>query len=401
MLQFYGDIVINTGTFRDGDANNNVLITVDSGPRFRKYDLETLAQSYTEVTTLTNPVGITLIDSSSAVIVSSTVASVDFIELSGGYRQNYTSGAVAASTVGLGKGQQIDADTASKIAFSVADNITGKVMKINGNTFTISTHVLSGVTSTITTVLMFDGATGAGWLLGTNDGKIHEIDSTPTVVKTLTLPTTPNTGTAPTFRVSGLSYHNDRLAVMTAEGILFIYKYSTSTELRRVYLGSASSGGNFALGSSLCPSASGPFLYSPNYNKISNNSTVSEYDLNDLNVQETYSIELNQKSCPSVGIDKVNFKGWAMIDTTRIRIFNLNSREKTAIQTRIQDPAGTDTTGRIIRIKTPKIGLAAVDIDQNIAAGAVDINSQKEMEYIELAIRTDSPNRWDIRRMHT
>lgn len=394
-LKVYGDLTITASTLRDGTSRSGKLITIDTGPKFRKTDLDTLVEDYTAVTCLANPVGISFLSIASAIIVSSTSASIDLIELSGGYRQNYTTNAVAASTVGLGKGQQVAGDPITKIAYSVADNIAGKVQKFNGNTFTISTHTsLTGVTGKITTLINI--ASGS-WIVGTDDGKIHELDTTPSVVKTITLPTTPAAGTAPTWKVSGLSYFNDRLMVLTAAGVVFIYTYSTSTVIKKDYFGSVGSGGNALLGTTLCDSASGAVLYSPNFNKTTTGSEVLEYDLVSMTTEDIHRVELAQKSCPAVGIDKSTYRAWAIIDTNKIRVFDISNRDNTTVTTRVQDPAGTDIAARIIRLRDAGPGRATVDLDQNITAVETSLNARKNSKYIEITIEDLATDKFDVR----
>ena len=397
MLTIYNDVIIGSGTFRDGDTSNNSLITIDSGPKFRSWTFDPAGEVYVGgVTCLTNPVGVSFIDSASAVIVSSTASQVDFIEISGGYRSNITSSAVAASTVGLGKGQQVAGDPATKVAFSVSNNVTGKVMKIDGNDFTVSTSTLGTITGKVTTVLAHPAS--SSWFLGTDDGKVHEIDSTPTVTSTITLPTTPNTGTAPTWKVSGLSFHNGVLLVLTAQGMMFFYNYPAGTEIKRMYVGGLSSGGNALLGAPLCDSASGTTLYCPNHNKTTNNSFIMEIDLIAKATEDMFTNEINTKSCVATGIDPINYYAWAMVDTNRIRIFKLNDKSTTTVAALIHDPPGTPIAGRVTRIKIPKTGLASVESDQNISAVETNINAQKETEYLDLITAS---GKFDIRHFST
>lgn len=397
MLKIYGDFTITSGsTIRDGVTRDNHICSVDSGPRFRRTNLDTLVESYTAVTCLTNPAGISFISSASCVVVSTSAGTIDLIEVATGYRQNYASGTVSASTVAIGRGQRVAGDPISKIAISMCDDVAGKVMKINGNTFTITTHTsITGMTGKLTSVIAHPA--GNLWIIGTNDGKIHELNSTPTVNKTITLPTTPNTGGAPTWLVSGLSYFDDKLLVLTAQGMAFLYNYATNTEIKRFFIGAVSSGGGAALGTPLCDSASGAVLYCPNFNKTTTGSEVLEYDLVSATTEDIHRTETAQKSSPAVGIDPIYYKAWAVVDTNKFRVFDISTRDNGSVATRVQRPAGSDVAARVLRLRSPKTGLASVDLDENVSSGEVSLDARKGSHYIEVVLYDDSPDEFDVR----
>lgn len=67
------------------------------------------------------------------------------------------------------------------------------------------------------------------FIVGTDNGTIYELEFNGTINKTITLPTTPNTGTGQNHSVSSMVYDGDDLYVATHTGLLFHYEYSTST----------------------------------------------------------------------------------------------------------------------------------------------------------------------------
>lgn len=71
----------------------------------------------------------------------------------------------------------------------------------------------------------------ANFFAGTEAGTVLEVQMNGTIVKTITLPTTPNFGTAPAHSVASIAYADDDLYVISATGILFHYDYPTSTLL--------------------------------------------------------------------------------------------------------------------------------------------------------------------------
>jgi len=69
----------------------------------------------------------------------------------------------------------------------------------------------------------------ANFIAGTDNGTILELQLGGTINKTITLPTTPNTGSAQSHSVSSMIYDGDDLYVATHTGLLFHYEYSSST----------------------------------------------------------------------------------------------------------------------------------------------------------------------------
>src|SRR5581483_3726792 len=98
-LAYVGASSVSTSnTVVDGvtdEGNQRVCIIETTTPSFRMYNLSNQAQFLSNITCLSSPIGVALVNTVSAVIISSSVTTVDFIELSSGFRFNGSGGAAA------------------------------------------------------------------------------------------------------------------------------------------------------------------------------------------------------------------------------------------------------------------------------------------------------------------
>lgn len=377
----------------DGVAINGNLWVTTQRPDFRVYNLSTLALGATG-TTSANPAGICLINSASALTVSSSTGAFDLLEVSSGYRQAYTSGANTCYTNQMG--QQIASHPEMGIALTTRST-TGTLQRFNGNTFAITSLTASAISGqSARCIIAKDGSNN--WLIGTTDGKIHEIDNTGQALKTITVPNTPQTASANVY-ISGLNYSDDRLLVNSAGGFLYQYKYSTSTLLNTQFVGSGNgSTGGASLSSA---SASGTCILGFGNAGSSVGTEISEvnFSSNNLILSSVYANESNN-TVQNVGLDPLTSKAWYISTGTgnyMLRVYDLTNPQKTTSPTRLQDPPGTDISGRIIRLRDDGIGRTFVEVDQNVSAGTTQALCTKDHNYIELAIKSGSPNRFDVR----
>lgn len=388
-----------TGSVRYVDActNGTSLLGVTSTPDFRKYDIYTLNQSNTSLTVLSTPSGICLATAATAVITSSGVAQVDLIDINTNARTNISSGSVTTYT--NSSGQQVDAQPSTGMAVSTR-NSNGSVQVINANTGTATTVSPSGLSGAQASCILARPATSS-FLCGTNNGKVIEIDTGGSTYKTITLPTTPNVGTAPVQVVSGLAMSGDRLAVVTHFGILYIYQYSTST---LIYSGIVNGGDSTSQMSTLARSSSGTTLIGHGETPSFVPTAITEmfFDATQPNFESTFYNELNG-SIPAVGMDPTTNITWLVFNSTgnfiTLRTFNGPSVNKVSDTTRIQS-SGVDVTGRILRIRDAGIGRSCIELDNNVTAGVNSLTVTDNTNYIELAL-TSAPEKGDIRGVTT
>lgn len=399
MLSFDKDINISSGSFRAAFTDSTQIYAVTDVPDFRIYDWNGKLLN-TPVTIGGTPIGCVLGYLGTAVVVGN-YASVDFIATATGARTNVVTG--AASTFGsAAQGQQIAAWAASGICVATRGGTTGAVTKINTITRTLTTLSPSSITGLIATCVIFKPDTNT-FLVGTTNAKVTEIDANGAPLKTITLPTTPNIS-APTVGISGLSYYNDILAVMTQQGMIYFYKYSTSAILYQLGSIPKIGGGTPAMGC-LTDSASGTFMIVRSAGQVLN-STISVEEcyaaVMPPVVSLTYDVAL---TAPFNGVIEPSLNkviiiyGDSASFATQMRVYNMLSLIATTENTRAQDPLGIDVSQRVIRIRDSEgIGRSSVEVDQTLSTGDLPAACTFGHQYVELSlVPGSSPRRWDIR----
>lgn len=391
VVKYAGDLV-QASTYKDAVAYAGKLYTVDSGSKWIKYDLDTLKTDIAATSTTAVPIGVSILSSASSVVCFSSNTTVDIFENATGYKQNYSGG---TATIALVKGQTIAGNPTSKIAF-YCSNTSGTLVRVDGNTFTVSTVTPAGLAGTTALSIC---TLGSNWIAGTANGKLIEIDSAGTEVLVTTLPTTPNVGTAPTLRVSGLSYYNDKLLVQTNFGTQLLYTYSTSTVVWRNFSGACTTSTD---GNTLCESSSGLVIYS-NYMSQSNASAanIADFSGNPPVILDVLFCQDRTTSAGASGIDPTTNRGFLLYNTSIIRVFDLIPSNRISVQTRYLDPPTVDQNYDILRLRRNKKGRATYDsLTQDITAGQTSISAAQGNEYLEVGSLTDD-SEYDIRSIFT
>lgn len=277
MITFTGNIVMpGSSTLRCGivDPSNGLLYVVESStPSFRKFNMATLGQLMSSAVVAGSSC-ITMINSSSAVVGSSTSASVDLIEVASGYRTNVTSNALTTNTGNLS--QQAAGDTSLGIAFITAGS-TPLLMRVlvTGSAITISQISVPSQINGIFKCVILKSA--GRWLIGGTFGQVFEIDSSGTIQDSCIIGLTPNSGVQPLSgsldspTIQFLAFDNNMLMGTTTDGASFLYDWTTKTQL------SMSQSSQSTTSASLSNSSSGICMYSGNYTTGVNN-TSSELD---------------------------------------------------------------------------------------------------------------------------
>lgn len=312
------------------DASNNELYIVETtGPSMRKFNLQTLSQVGSSITTLANPGCIALINSASSVIVSTSVSTVDFIENATGYRTNLTGGNAVLNTL---KGQRMASDTTNGVAIACTGS-SNLLVKITA-TQAVSTITLKGMTNWSAECIIFKSS--GRFLVAGKFGKVYEIDLNGSIQDELTVTMDPNTGLLANEADSPLdlptiyfiSYDNNLLTVTTDESIS-VYDYSTKTKLWQHQMNQTSGGSQMVL----CAASSGESL-------MARNSIVSAGNpITELNFT-TYGPRLgdtlftdNANAVFCTGFAPGLSFGWALHHTIeKIRVFTV-SAPPTTIQT--------------------------------------------------------------------
>jgi len=366
-------------------ASNNGTILLGGNTNIYSYDLLTGNLLKTSNSLSQEADSISFVNSASAVIFNGTNGVEQLLEITTGYLQTYTGGAALPITQ---KGQLSDGN-GNNIVFACSQN-TNQIVKFNGSTFSVSLVTPSSGFTGANALTIINKTGTQNFLIGTSNGKVHELDASGTNFQTITLPTTPNTGTAPTLQVSGLAYYNDNLFVMTNFGIGYHYKWSTSTLLNKYMFGASNEGSN--VGNCLCNGGSGVTLLSQNINRAAStaNNTMPTSQINfnasPTIVQDTFFNDFTNFTI-ATGIDGLTYTAWVIVGSASkelARIYKITGIGQTTEDTRIQNN-GIDTSGRIIRLIDLGPGKSRVEIDTNIVAGVSTLNAMGESNYIEIA----------------
>lgn len=387
-ISFFGDIVVLSSTFKAAYAYNGKLYTLDAN-NWRRFDLTTLAPELGPIALTGTTSSITLLGAASSVITGSTTT-IDIVENSSGFRQTITGGQAAP----ISKGQLSKGNPTSSIAFA-ASNTNNNIVKIDGSGSTITASVVSPAALSGTTARSFC-LKDSNWLIGTANGKVIEINSAGTSSNTITLPTTPNVGTAPTRSVSGISYFNDKLATLDDRGVFYVYSYIASSIDYINMLGAATTAGA-ANGNVLCEASSGLIINGQQFTQTTP-TAVNVVDITVKPVKILESVHMPDKTSTLVdcGIDNTINKAFVVSGGNFIRVFDIIPSNKVMISTRVQDPITFDIVGNIIRLRRNKKGRTVFELESTIIAGANNLSSTHGNSYIEIGMNSGK-TKYDLR----
>lgn len=315
-------------------------------------------------------------------LVWSTATNVDLVEVSTGYKVNY-SGVVACGTAQIG--QQSAGDTASGLAMSISGS-TAKVNLFTASTYTGSNFTIGPISNQSGSTTCITLKSAGRWLVGSTTGMIVEVDSSNNVYKEIQLPQQPNTNylSTATPSVCGLSYDGtDFLAVSTTAGNIYVYAYNTGTLLYTIPNGANASG--LIGGSSLCAASSGTVFFGNNYTASTNN-IVGELDftmtpatVRDVMFLDTTGLVI-ASGCQAT-------RGWVCQGTAnKIHTFFCTSRNTTNVSSVIQEPAGTAVTGRIMRLVDDGVGTSYIATDTIIGAQSTSLPVPTGHSILEVAM---------------
>lgn len=258
---------------------SSFAIIESSTPSVRILNTSTLAFILSS-TTLSSPIGISMINASSAIIVSNSVNTIDLIEVATGYRQNYAGG-LSTSNVKTTGGQQVAGDASTSVALAVTSG-QRTMVQFNGaaGQFKVTQIVIQDDSNDVTRTVILKGPNR--WLVGTAQGTLYELDSLCNVLDTfdLRLATFPLGANNPFAGSQGLpinqlAYDNNLLLVECGVAMLLI-DWSTKTILK-TYSPEAS---NTVPAIMFCNSSSGEVIVSP----VTSVSTIPVYEM-DMTVQ--------------------------------------------------------------------------------------------------------------------
>lgn len=224
-------------TYKDScpAINSNAIVLVeDNTPSLRVYNASTLAFMASSTLVNTSAIAVTMVNALSALVMYSSVTSLDLVEIATGYRQNYVGGATPPGSRSLG-GQMIAGDPSQNIALGITStNI--QLLKFNGNTFTVGLQLWAAENDTGTCIIL-KGPNR--WLLGTLNGLVYEIDSFLNVIdsfnlRLVTFPVGTNNplGNQNALRVTQMAYDTNMLILETDGTAVLVVDWSTKTIIK-------------------------------------------------------------------------------------------------------------------------------------------------------------------------
>jgi len=225
--------VTGSPTFYTGctsEGTNQALVVGYNG-YVHQYSLTTFVETSSSAT-LSNPSGIAMITPACAVIISSSVAQIDFYQLSTGYIQAITGTAGTSA-----KNQVIAGDVTTGTVMYVTN--TARTLVTVSSSFTTSSLTLrTGNTAYCAPICVINKSSGR-WLVGTDIGQIYEIDNVGNIYNTIEVNADNTQGLYASesgsaliqYAVSNLAYDNNMLLVGMGDGTTYVYEYTTGTKV--------------------------------------------------------------------------------------------------------------------------------------------------------------------------
>lgn len=413
------------------DSNGN-LYTVESNHIMRGYQLETLVPLVSGNTSNlpTNSAGLcVLTDLGSALVGNTGTAAGALVELSSMYNTTFGSGATWTAVAAAIKPQQMAYNPVTQYAAGNSSVADGTWSLYNASTATPTKQTLSGHTSEqVLTVIARPGS--STFFLGTSAGNVLEVNTSGTIQKVIDTKTALSAtgGSITTSIITSLFYFNDTLLVANQYGLLFNYKYSTSTllETKQVaWQGNSITFGGACL--SVVPGGASSQVVWGQYADTSTGSYEATQRVlptsftvaNIPQVSGSKKLQVNKvfktdhvANFIEIGLDysvnklyTVTYNNTANTNNarelSRVMIYDIKPPLDTTVPTRIQNPPGTDVTGRIIRIRDLGPGKSYVHSDQTVSAGQVSLNALQTGEYYEIAlVGPASGYSWDWRKFN-
>lgn len=371
----------------DACIDDNYFYLVNQEPSFKKYDLDTGGLEYT-VSLTSSAVSVAMINEASAVVgYTSSQNRYDFIELSSGAKSSVTGQTYSIRSTG--QAQQMAGDKVNEIVLITTNTNTLRKILADQTSSNITVSELSGSRAN---VVIAEEASGT-FFLGSEDGRILNIDASGTVNSTISLPTGISE-TTPKLYVSGISFYDPYLCAVDARGFLYLYNY-WSQELLDVQ--AVPYAGSTTVGISMCTSVSGETLVT---SRSSNNSFSSIEEIffrtgvihrNPYFLGDNLGIRGAVRSKRHAGCwnSSSSLHQCHILDADDASI---GSAQSYAIDSDI------GVAARIIRIRDDGIGNKCVEIDTTIPASETDVNLTSTKSYIEFS--TISANtKFDIKEL--
>lgn len=260
---------------------------------------------------------------------------------------------------------------------------------------TVGTGKLGTVTDVpavgLVTVSALSGAKGvcikhrpgtSNFIVGGDNGKVIEVDFTGAVISSVTLPTTPNSGTVPSRQVANVAVSEDGndVFVSTQEGTVFHYDWTGPTLLTTTTMATSGTVTQNMIMSDFCNN----LVIRAVEGVSTSQPTIS---LMHGATELTTDVAVVGKTATIVNVHLTTSGYGAVVTTTKLLIFKVLGLASSNVTTRAQYPAGVDAAQRIIRLAKSNDGRFILDNDSSQASGSQTVSATfTDCEYYELSL---------------
>lgn len=379
-------------------ASGNFYVTTTE-PRVRGFSALTLNPVVSSTTSPgSSPSGIGIINSASAIIVSSAVNQYDFMNLFTGARGSITTNAVPTNL--SANNQQVACLPASSLAV-VTQVASGGFRLINGNTFSASLVTVPGMTNEAVTSVILRSPSST-FLIGSTSGIVREVTTAGVVLQLANISSSPSIGEN-LQKICGLAAFGRYVVAVTDRGMMYCLDWDAAGTITDALMVGMNLGASPTI--SLSNSSSGVFIL-PSGATTTANETLTEIYINQGKFYIS-DIFIEESSTATFGswIDPQTNRVLRLLQsstTQKGRLFELSSTMPVNVSTRIQYPLGVDVAGTILRIRDCGVGSAQVESINSIGASVANLAATDDQNYIEIALYTDLTTfpptlTWDIR----
>jgi hypothetical protein len=282
-----------------------------------------------------------MINSASAVATSTSLNTVDFIEIATGYRQAITGGN-SGTTSQTTKGQVLASDLTSGNALGVSST-SNTIVRISSSQV-VSSVVLNGLSNDVPYAMILKAP--GQWLCGTQYGMVYELDQFGNILDTFDLQYALSRGLVSSASIGGKIYNlaiDGNLLLISSSAALVLVDWSTKTIIK-IYSPGADQSNTPQM---FCVGASGETVMCSPTPSI--NGTLFEVDYTIQPIQIRDQIYLDSTSV--VSIVNMSTAGPAFsIDTAgKVRFFNVTPRGTTTRTVTVQ-VAGVNQKARLTQL---------------------------------------------------
>ena len=368
-ITYDSSVTVTSSTLRDAvvrESNNQLVLIEGTTPSVRIYDMSTKTQVGSNYTVSSSPKSISLVNSASAVVFSDTVNSVNFVELDSGYVQTVAGSSVLIPS-GAIKGQLSAGNLTAGIALA-ANNTTNRVTRAVASSFSVANVTVDLGGGQIRSIINVDSNT---WIAGTTLGQIIELNSSGVVTRRfdVTFKNNPGLSGMADPIITGLSYSNDILRVLTISGVCFTVYYPTGDV---IYTQHNNGNSGTTSGSILCQASSGITLESYNSSSAVNQVIVeSHFATNPYTSSDVLFLGATG-GIISTGINNSTAKGYALQLSTVVYFFDITPPSYSDQTCGLEYPASTGVDGEYVIIQDDGVGSTSVKMSSAIAAETSD-----------------------------